>query len=212
MSNRFKYPRTFHLPFSLGSTSDDKVLKNTDHFNGKEIVVTIKMDGENLSNYSDGFHARSLDSQNHPSRFWVARWHAAIAHDIPEGWRICGENLYARHSIAYDNLPSYFMGFSIWNEENYALSWDETIDYFQLLNITPVMMIYRGSFNLTRLKIIANQLDTNIHEGFVIRLADKFHYKDFSRSVAKWVRAKHVQTNQHWMHSTIVPNKLKGQI
>ena len=43
-----KYPRTWHHPISEGVTDDDKVLKDTSNFEGKEIVVTVKMDGENF--------------------------------------------------------------------------------------------------------------------------------------------------------------------
>ena len=38
---RYKYPRTYHLPFSPGFTSDDKVLKDDSSFRGKEIVVRL---------------------------------------------------------------------------------------------------------------------------------------------------------------------------
>ena len=44
---KIKYPRTFHLPWSPGATSDDKMLKSIEHFIGKEVVITEKMDGEN---------------------------------------------------------------------------------------------------------------------------------------------------------------------
>ena len=39
---RYKYPRTYHLPFSPGFTSDDKVLKDDSQFYGKRVVVTEK--------------------------------------------------------------------------------------------------------------------------------------------------------------------------
>lgn len=42
-----KYGRTFHLPWSPGAHDDDKTLRDTTHFAGKEVVVTLKMDGEN---------------------------------------------------------------------------------------------------------------------------------------------------------------------
>lgn len=42
-----KYPRTMHLPYSYGRSSDDRVLNTVDHFAGREVVVTMKMDGEN---------------------------------------------------------------------------------------------------------------------------------------------------------------------
>ena len=56
-----KYPRTFHLPFSKGSTSDDKFLKDYSNFENKDIIVTLKMDGENTTMYNDHIHARSLE-------------------------------------------------------------------------------------------------------------------------------------------------------
>lgn len=42
-----KYPRTLHLPGSPGMTDDDKVIKSLAGFEGEEVVVTAKMDGEN---------------------------------------------------------------------------------------------------------------------------------------------------------------------
>ncbi|WP_444997398.1 hypothetical protein [Aliikangiella sp. IMCC44359] len=51
-------------------------------------------------------------------------------------------------------------------------------------------------------------IDTDIVEGYVIRLEEPFHYSDFADSVAKWVRAEHVQTDQHWMYGEIKPNGL----
>ena len=106
MNAYFKYPRTFHLPWSPGVNRDDQILVGVDYFRGQQVIVTEKLDGENTSMYSDHFHARSLDSRHHPSRAWVKTLHGGIKHEIPSGWRICGENLYARHSIHYRGLPT----------------------------------------------------------------------------------------------------------
>jgi len=46
-------------------------------------------------------------------------------------------------------------------------------------------------------------------EGFVIRNVELFHYDDFNKNVGKWVRARHVQSSNHWMFDKIIPNKLK---
>ena len=35
-------------------------------------------------------------------------------------------------------------------------------------------------------------------EGFVVRNAAAFHYDDFKNNVGKYVRAHHVQTDDHW--------------
>jgi hypothetical protein len=205
-SHYHKYPRTPHLPWSQGNTSDDKVLKNTTHFEGKEIVITEKMDGENTSMYHDYIHARSIDGRQHVSREWVKRLHAEICHLIPAEWRLCGENVYARHSIAYDNLDSYFYLFSIWTEHNICLDWQQTLEWAELLNLKTPKVLYVGPWNE---KLISNlSIDTSQSEGYVVRISSGFPYASFDQNVAKWVRKMHVTTDSHWMHQKIVPNRL----
>lgn len=207
-----KYPRTPHLPWSKGGTSDDAYLFDVDHFAGKEVVVTEKMDGENTTMYRDAIHARSLDSQHHPSRDWVKALHGMIATELPEHWRFCGENVYAQHSIVYQELSSYFYLFSVWNEENVALSWDETLEWANLLSLETVPVLYRGVYDSNVIDELTDAIDTNTQEGYVIRLAERFQFEAFGRSIAKWVRKGHVQTDQHWMHAPVVPNGLKNEI
>ena len=73
--NKIKYPRTLHLPWSEGMTNDDKMLPSIEIFEGKEVVVSLKLDGENSSIYSGGYtHARSLDSKFHISREWIRKF------------------------------------------------------------------------------------------------------------------------------------------
>lgn len=205
MNEYHKYPKTPHLPWSSSKTDDDKTLHDCEHFIGMEVVVTLKMDGENTTIYPDYYHARSIDSNNHPSRNWCKAWHATIKNDIPEGYRICGENVYATHAIHYTDLQTYFYGFSVWDNENFCLSWDETIAWFQMIGIVPVEVIYRGPWDEKLIK----KLDYGTNEGYVVRNADNFHYQDFTSNVAKNVRPKHVQTNKHWMSQPIVPNELR---
>jgi hypothetical protein len=210
---RHKYPRTPHMPFSPGTTKDDRVLRTLDAFVGREVVCSWKMDGENTTLYRHGFHARSVDSRHHVSRDWLSRFHAQIAHEIPEGWRICGENLYARHSIAYEALPSYFMGFSVWDARNVALSWVKTVEYLAELGITPVGEIpeLSGVFTTATpaaIHRLVARMDTAKNEGIVMRLSGEIAYDDFGASVAKWVRKEHVSTSRHWMHAEVVRNGL----
>lgn len=195
-----KYPRTHHVPWSEGMNDDDRMLKDLSGFEGRRVIVTEKMDGENTTMYSDHIHARSLDSMNHPSRNWVKNFWSQIAFEIPMGWRLCGENLYAKHSIGYDELPSYFMGFSMWDERNVCLSWDDTMAYFAMLGVTPVPVLYDGVFDEARIRALRSAKDWETSEGYVIRIADSFTYAQFRESIAKNVRKGHVQTVKHWMH------------
>lgn len=205
--SKIKYPRTFHLPWSPGATSDDKIHSDLGFFEGQEVVVTEKMDGENTTIYADGTtHARSMDSAAHPSRSWVRAFAAGVGPNLPDGWRVCGENLYAQHSLAYEDLPSYFLGFSLWNEHNICLSWSDTVDFFAELGIEPVQELYRGIWDEEKIRGL---VPGEKREGFVVRLAGSFSYEDFAQAVAKWVRAGHVQTDQHWMHQEVIPNGLR---
>ncbi len=210
-SHYVKYPRTYHFPFSLGKTNDDKALKDCSQFEGKEVVITTKMDGECTTGYWDGYiHARSLDSGNHPSRNWVKNFLTPLLFELPNGWRICGENLYAKHSIHYRSLPSLFLAFSIWDDKNRCLSWDDTETWCGAIGIEVVPVIYRGIWNEQIAKDFGQNVDSgaDASEGFVVRLAEAFDYSAFKSSVAKFVRHNHVQTDEHWMNTSIIKNEL----
>jgi hypothetical protein len=206
-----KYPRTPHLPWSEGASNDDKLLKNVDHFSGKSISISIKLDGENTTMYRNGLHARSLDSKDHPSRHWVKAYHASVRHNITKGWRVCGENLYAKHSIHYLNLPSYFMVFLIANENNLCLSTEETEYFCEQNGFTHVPVIYRGIGGplIESFSAVEALVQGNFHEGYVVRLSDDFRLENFDVSVAKYVRKNHITTDDHWMYKEVVPNQLK---
>jgi len=207
-TNRVKYPRTHHLPWSEGMHDDDRMHTSMDGFVGQRVIVTEKRDGENSTMYADYLHARSVDGRHHSSRDWVKNFWSKIAADIPQDWRICGENLYAQHSIQYD-LSSYFEGFSIWNDQNICLSWDDTLDWFRLLDITPVPMLYDGIYDEAVIRALYHPAHWAVSEGYVLRLADAFAYGRFRHAVGKFVRVGHVQTTKHWMYGQkIVPNRL----
>ena len=208
---RVKYPKTMHLPWSPGLQNDDRLIQSLDGFVGQEVVVTEKMDGENTTLYFDHLHARSLDGRHHPSRDWVKAFHGSIRYLIPEDVRICGENVYAEHSIHYDSLESYFLGFSAWQGET-CLSWDDTLLLFEEIGVTPVPTLRRGMWEdeCSALEYpSACGLVAPGSEGYVVRVANAFSMFDFQNKVAKYVRKNHVQTDQHWMAKAVVPNGLQ---
>lgn len=205
-----KYPRTYHLPWSEGKTDDDKTLADCKHFEGKEVIILEKMDGENATFYKNGYHARSIDGRDHWSRSYAKNLQAKIGFEIPDGWRFAGENLYAKHSISYDDLEDYVLFFSIWNEKNVCLSWDETIAYFDILGLHYPKIFYRGIWDEKYTQNLYKNFDRSRVEGYVVRLAGSFSYAAFSKSVAKFVRAEHVATSHHWMFTARDKNKLKN--
>lgn len=209
MSEHVKYPRTPHLMWSEKLGKDDRVLESIDQFIGQEVVVTVKMDGENTTIYKDHIHARSLDSKHHPSRDWVKGLWGNISWMLDDDVRICGENMYAKHTIHYKNLESYFLVFSIWRE-NQCLSWDETVEYCDLLGLKHVPILYQGIFDYDHIRDIYRSTHNGDDcEGYVIRLAKSFLYEDFGKSIGKFVSSRFQIGDSHWMYDKIIPNELK---
>jgi hypothetical protein len=190
------------------------MLQGVSHFEGQEVIVTEKLDGENTSIYADKYcHARSTDSKNHESRKWIKRYAETIANQgLPEDMRVCGENLYAQHSLAYDKLKSYFYYFGIYRGDK-CLSWDETVEWGSLLGMLHAPVLYRGVWDESLIRGIGipqSQLKDGIAEGYVVRVVSAFSYDEFDMSCAKYVRAGHVQTSDHWMHQQVIPNRLES--
>ncbi|MFF2073240.1 RNA ligase family protein [Kitasatospora sp. NPDC058162] len=203
---RVHYPRTPHLPWSPGAAADDVRTGDVSGLAGAEVVVTEKMDGENTTLYPDGLHARSLDSAHHPSRAWVKGLQNRVGARIPDGWRICGENLFARHSIPYTELDSWFYGFSVWTDQDHCLDWDATVRFLRRLGVPTPRVLWRGRYDERALRAL--RLDLDRQEGYVVRTVRGFPRGEFGERVAKWVRPQHVRTDTHWMHAAVVENGL----
>lgn len=124
-----KYNRTYHLPWSPGTTSDDRISKSVDSLIGIDIVITEKLDGENCGMTKDGVYARSH------AAFTVSPWcrevrniHNRIKSSIDEDVFLFGENMEGIHSIEYSNLTSYFYIFGV-RDGNIWIDWDG-VDFF----------------------------------------------------------------------------------
>jgi hypothetical protein len=207
-----KYPRTWHLPDSPNRGADgDHAHADYATFEGREVVVTEKLDGENTTIYADGHcHARSVSSGYHPTRTWVRALAGRVSHALPAGWRICGENTYGLHSIAYDRLPSYFQLFAVYDEGDTCLSWADTEEWAGGLGVDIVPVLFRGTFDRdTVLALLTGPSAFGPErEGIVVRWAQAFPRGDHERATGKLVRKDHVKTDQHWMHGEVKSNGL----
>lgn len=216
MINYKKFPRTFHFDFSGGIQSDDKIIKSYEHLIGKEVVVALKMDGESTSIYPDGTtHARSIDSKSHWSRDYVKNIAAVIRYSIPENFRVCCENLTAKHSIYYPDGylegPLYLL--SVWDDKNKCLSWDETCRFAEELDLPQPKVLYRGIFDINTFKKLVANLNLELEEGFVVRDVNSFEYDEYPTHVVKYVRENHVQENEeHWLANAKPNGKFKEDI
>lgn len=202
---RYKYPSTPHFEWSPTVTHDDRILHDLSQFDGKSVVMTEKLDGENTTLYNDYWHPRSLSRAPHKSRSWVGSLWGRIRLDIPNGMRICGENVYAKHSIYYPDVePPYFYVFNIW-QDDLCLSWDDTVEWCQLLGLkhSPVIASFQWDKEIAHGFYTGKSAFGDVAEGYVVRIKEAFKKDEFWRSVAKWVRPNHVQTTKHWMFSQL---------
>lgn len=216
METNKKYPRTYHLPFSPGTTSDDRKL-SVDWFKdykGKEIVLTAKMDGENNAMNIQDVYARSHAA---PNRYpWALNlWdpngglYWKIKPMLGETEMVYGENLYGIHSIVYDKLPAYWFMFAA-NDGERWYSWDEVEEMAKILEVPTVPVLWRGiaesEKQITDL-ILDFVQQPEIYgperEGVVMRTVEGFPFEEngeeaFPHHVCKWVRPHHVKTDQFW--------------
>lgn len=215
MSISRKYGRTYHYPFSPGTSSDDRI--NWEWWNDlkqiKKVVHTEKMDGENTCLNTIGVFARSHAAPTrHPwAQYLKERW-SLIKNDLGD-LEIFGENCYAIHSIEYTRLEHHFFVFGI-REKDRWLSWEETKFYAGVLDFPTVPELgfaYPESAAEVEAQVMdivkepstfgsrdVNSQEACRMEGLVTRNAESYPVADFRKNVFKYVRKDHVKTDQHW--------------
>lgn len=215
--DRYKFPRTPHLPWSPGVSGDDVRLAAINHFANKTLIVTEKLDGENITVYSDGYiHARSIDGTSHPSRDYLKGVMAKKLRKtvprmgsfpvLPEGWRACFEYLYAIHSIEYDRLPSYLFLIGIVDNLNVAQDWGTVCLYAENFDVptVPQIAVIEAGDNWEKIlrgkeqAIMEKSKYGATAEGYVIRNHNGFAMAEYDKNVAKYVRSGHVTSPDHW--------------
>lgn len=95
-----------------------------------------------------------------------------------------------------------------------CLSWTDTLEWVELLGLETVPVLYRGIYpgHEAVQELYKPEFQGDECEGYVVRLAGEFHYKDFRTSVGKFVRAGHTpEHGGHWRNAAVTPNRLEQQ-
>ncbi|RFS26602.1 2'-5' RNA ligase [Chitinophaga silvatica] len=211
-----KYGRTYHYPFSPGTTSDDRIA--ADYWLAVQqipaIIHTEKLDGENncLSRY--GVFARSHAAPTtSPWTESLRRYWQLIKNELGD-LEIFLENLYAIHSIEYGKIDHHFYVFAV-REQDRWLSWEETVFYAGMIDL-PVVPVVAEVANTADKQIFEQSLITAAQgsgafeprdaisgtpttmEGIVTRNVNGYPVSAFAENVFKYVRKGHVKTDEHW--------------
>lgn len=212
-----KYGRTYHYPFSPGTTSDDRFNHTywQDIQRFEVLLHTEKLDGENNCLNSMGVFARSHAAPT--TSPWTAqlreRW-SLIKNDLGDV-EIFGENLYAIHSIEYKRIDEYFYVFAVRIQDMW-LSWEEVKFYAALFDLPTVpelgldktselteTALQNTILNFAQEESIFGSLHPVTQkdctcEGIVSRNINEYPVSEFEHNVFKYVRRGHVKTDEHW--------------
>ena len=221
-----KFPPTPHLAL-LGDVEvrGDKVLSKSERneFLQHELVVEEKVDGANLGISFDAegnIRAQNRGAYLHlPSTGqwkkladWLAPRTEGLFEQLTDRHILFGEWCYAQHSVVYDRLPDWFLGFDIYDKSAARLfSCKHRDEVFRAIGISQVPKVDRGHFTLAELSelLSQSQLSNKPAEGLYLR----FDQGDWLVQRAKLVRPAFIQSvKQHWSNSGIKANRLEMEI
>lgn len=220
-----KFPHTPHLIWlGDGTPREDKLLSKVDAlaFLDGEVVVEEKVDGANLglSVGCDGrLRAQSRGNYLNPSHChaqwkllwpWLKRRETEIVGALGPERMIFGEWCYAKHTVPYDGLPDWFLGFDVFElAAGRFWSTDRRNDLFAHLEIIPIPEIFRGHVSQNQLpKLIgASKVASVTAEGVYLRRENP----EFLTQRAKVVGPAFTQQIvAHWTRKPLVANRLSS--
>jgi hypothetical protein len=219
MSLSRKYGRTYHYPFSPGTSSDDRI--NNTYWDELSLIPSMihteKLDGENncLSRYGVFARSHAAPTVSPWTRTLRERWNL-LKNDLGD-YEIFGENLYAVHSILYPEIEEHYYVFGV-RELDRWLSWEETVFIASAFDL-PVVPVLKTVTDLSDRSAFENDLLVLVSqpgtfgsvdvqtqkpctmEGVVTRNTNAYDVSDFRSNVFKYVRKGHVKTDEHWIRN-----------
>ena len=218
----YKFPITPYLAM-LSETiiGNDRVMskQEQDEFLSHELVVEEKVDGVNLGISFDS--CGNLKNQH--KRLYLEAPFTGLWKKLPEWlepktdlllnvlsdqYILFGEWCYAQHSVYYDQLPDWFLGFDVFDKNEQRFFSSQSRDsMFESVEICQAPFIAKGHFSFQTLNTLfsKSRLCEEPGEGLYLRYDDG----DWLGQRAKLVRPKFVQSiEKHLVPSAIRPNRL----
>ncbi|MBA2556620.1 MAG: RNA ligase family protein [Chloroflexi bacterium] len=224
MSEFFRFPHTSHLAWlGSGQPRDDKVLPahEVEALLTGDIVVEEKVDGANIGFSISGAGALRVQNrgqyldrahshpQFQPLWSWLPSREAALVDTLYPDLILFGEWCFAVHSVVYDRLPDWFLGFDVY-DRRVAGFWDtERRDMLLAdLGLAGVPRLAGGGVTLTELTEFIyspSRVGRSAMEGVVVRT----EYSGLTAARAKLVRPEFAQAiDEHWSRGPLRRNEL----
>jgi ATP-dependent RNA circularization protein (DNA/RNA ligase family) len=225
MSTFFRFPHTPHLAWlGPGTPRDDKVLVPDEAaaLLAGEVVVEEKLDGANLgvSLAEDGTLLLQNRGQYLHLPFagqferlsgWIAAHEQALRSLRPPALIVFGEWCAARHSVAYDRLPDWWIVLDVYDRtEQRFFSTARRDALAKRLGLAVVRTVSRSHTTLaeliSRLSAEPSRYRAGPIEGFVIRKETS----DWLLASGKLVHPEFVQgIGEHWRRRRVKWNRLE---
>lgn len=144
-----KYPKTLHVEGSKGIIEPDHVpLSDLGH-----IVVEEKLDGSEVSIFFKAEGDIALWHRNGPAlgeefsqlKSWLYTNFMQLQELLGTRYVLFGEWMYAKHTVFYDQLPSYLFAYDVWDsEEKVWFSTPRRHEFLSDLDIEHVPVVHSG--------------------------------------------------------------------
>jgi ATP-dependent RNA circularization protein (DNA/RNA ligase family) len=226
MKSRFKFPSTQHM-IVMGDNNirGDKLMTDSERedFLTRHIYIEEKIDGANVGvdfdsdgnmivrnrgKFVDDFSGqwKKFPSfrRSHEDRFFEY---------LSDRYILFGEWMYACHSIFYNNLPDYFIGFDIFDkQEEKFLGYTPRNKMFEKLGVYEIPNLGVGKFTFEQVQDIL----LNTHSEFGDELIEGVYLRTNTCEDQLWLgkRCKIVRPaftqaiEEHWSRKAIRPNLL----
>ncbi len=222
LSSFIKFPSTPHLAvLDKAVVREEKVFSpgERDQFLSHVLIVEEKIDGANLgiSFGDDGslklqnrgsLLAKPLTGQWKALSDWVAPLTDRLFDSLTNRYTLFGEWCYATHSIYYDRLPDWFVGFDIFDSaEHVFFNKTRRDELLSTIGIHTVPCLTTGRFALNEVVELLgkSQFADVLAEGLYLR----YDNGDVLGQRAKLVRPDFIQSIQeHWSRGPLKKNQL----
>jgi hypothetical protein len=221
----FKFPTTPHLAvLGKGTVRDDKVLsqEERDAFLRHRLIVEEKVDGANMGiSVAASGEIRVQNRGAYLVKPYYGQWKRLPEWLSPrtdlffdllrDRYILFGEWCYAQHSVYYDGLPDWFLGFDIFDKvDRKFFSCRRRDEILVALKVFKTPRIKEGFFSFAGLQELfsTSLLGEAPAEGLYMR----WDTNGWLGNRAKLVRPTFLQTIvDHWSQRNIRTNKLQDK-
>lgn len=224
-----EFPRTMHLPLEPNADSSDRIAspQDMDIFLSGEISVQEKIDGASMGisvykgeplvrNRSHilrkGYSARKTPAQQQFSRVWTWLYENtdkinAVTKAVGGQIGIYGEWLFAKHTIAYNQLPDWFVAYDIYcSDERKFIDPTLALKILDDAGFSTIKVVHFGTCTpeiLLKLRDGESAYAQNqTREGVYLKSGDGHWCTGRYKMVAPWFKS-----DDDWNKQQLVKNK-----